>query len=399
MAPTTTTRSRNPKWLSYFILAGATITALVALGATRRGGGAALVGGGGGAAQVKPAAKPVVEMVFALDTTGSMGGLIEGAKKKIWGLASYVAQGHPTPDLRVGLVAYRDKGDEYVTRSFDLDRNLDAVYGRLRGFEAAGGGDGPEHVAKALHDAVNAMSWTDRPEVVKVIYLVGDAPPHTDYDDGYDYLAIAAAAGRRGIAIHTIRCGNDPQTEDAWRRVATAGRGQFMTIAQNGGMNEERTRYDEELARLHDRLNDTVVGYGAAAPAQAAAIAASHGFGIEEKVNRAAYLGAKGDAAEGGDLVADVKSGRLMLDKLAPADLPAELRALPKAEQAARLEAKAKERAGILGEIKTLSAARAKDLASDELAGKRASADAFDGVARKVMKKSVADNALSGLAL
>src|SRR6185503_1796899 len=50
-----------------------------------------------------PGKRPRVELVFALDTTSSMGGLIEGAKQKIWSLASFVAQGQPTPDLRVGL--------------------------------------------------------------------------------------------------------------------------------------------------------------------------------------------------------------------------------------------------------------------------------------------------------
>ena len=33
-------------------------------------------------------AKPVVEVAFVLDTTGSMGGLIEGAKRKIWSIAT-----------------------------------------------------------------------------------------------------------------------------------------------------------------------------------------------------------------------------------------------------------------------------------------------------------------------
>jgi hypothetical protein len=32
--------------------------------------------------------KPVIEVVFVLDTTGSMGPLIEGAKRKIWSIAT-----------------------------------------------------------------------------------------------------------------------------------------------------------------------------------------------------------------------------------------------------------------------------------------------------------------------
>ena len=166
-----------------------------------------------------PAARPRVELVFALDTTSSMSGLIEGAKQKIWSLASFVAQGQPTPDLRVGLVAYRDIGDAYVTKVFDLDQDLDRVYRRLRSFRADGGGDTPEHVARALDESVRKMSWSQAPEVVKIIYLVGDAAPHTDYDDGYDYVRSARAAAKKGIAAP-----HDPVRHRSRHRRARGGR-------------------------------------------------------------------------------------------------------------------------------------------------------------------------------
>src|SRR5271155_6139328 len=70
-------------------------------------------------------AAPKVEVVFCLDTTGSMGGLIEGAKVKIWAICNQIASGKPSPDLKVGLVAFRDKGDDYITKVFDLTDNLD----------------------------------------------------------------------------------------------------------------------------------------------------------------------------------------------------------------------------------------------------------------------------------
>src|SRR5438067_4133088 len=85
----------------------------------------------------KPAKKkPRVEVVFCLDTTGSMGGLIEGAKQKIWAIANQIAGGKPNPDLKIGLVAYRDKGDEYVTKVIDLTDDLDAIHGELLKFKA-----------------------------------------------------------------------------------------------------------------------------------------------------------------------------------------------------------------------------------------------------------------------
>ena len=58
-------------------------------------------------------------MSFVLDTTGSMSALLDGAKRKIWEIARFIAQARPAPELRIGLVAYRDVGDEYVTRFFD----------------------------------------------------------------------------------------------------------------------------------------------------------------------------------------------------------------------------------------------------------------------------------------
>ena len=103
---------------------------------------------------------PVVDVVFVLDTTGSMSGLIQTAREKIWSIASTMASARPTPTIRVGLVGYRDRGDAYVTRVVDLSDNLDAVYAELMQFEAGGGGDTPESVNAALYAAVHAMSWS-----------------------------------------------------------------------------------------------------------------------------------------------------------------------------------------------------------------------------------------------
>src|SRR6478672_11899337 len=84
---------------------------------------------------------PQVEVVFCLDTTGSMGGLIEGAKQKIWSIVNQIASGRPAPEIKVGLVAFRDKGDAYITKVFDLTTYLDEVHKNLQGFKAEGGGD------------------------------------------------------------------------------------------------------------------------------------------------------------------------------------------------------------------------------------------------------------------
>ncbi|MFV2090726.1 MAG: vWA domain-containing protein, partial [Pseudomonadales bacterium] len=137
---------------------------------------------------------PKIEVVFVLDTTGSMTDLIQTAKDKIWSIASTMASAQPAPEIRIGLVAYRDRGDAYITRVVDLSDDLDSVYATLIDFEADGGGDGPESVNQALNDAITQISWSQDPGSYQVVFLVGDAPPHMDYPDDVKYPDVLAEA-------------------------------------------------------------------------------------------------------------------------------------------------------------------------------------------------------------
>jgi hypothetical protein len=415
-SPSPPTRTPRPprRIVTYAILTGGVLTLLAVLGVQRQS--RAVPSRAPAPVAVAPAprapelpdplpqqpvaARPRVELVFALDTTGSMSGLIEGAKRKIWSLASFVAQGQPTPDLRVGLIAYRDIGDAYVTKVFDLDTDLDRVYRRLRSFHAEGGGDGPEHVARALDESVHKMSWSQDQAVVKVIYLVGDAPPHTDYNDGYDTGRAAHAAARKGIQLHTILCGSDRAAEIAWRQISSQGGGQYMAIHQDGGMEEEHSRYDEELATLHDKLGRTAIGFGAAAPAAAAAIREAEAAPVAVKAARAGYMAKNKKAVGGdGDLVEGIARGAVKLDDV-QGELPADMKAMSKDKQAAVIAAKQEERNEINKRIDELSKLRRKELDAHEAAAAKAGkADGFDIAAKKALKKSVADNPLDGLRL
>jgi hypothetical protein len=102
------------------------------------------------AAITQASARQTVEVAFVLDTTGSMGPLIEGAKRKIWAIATSIFDANPNADIRMGLVAYRDIGDDYVTKRFDLTTDIQDLYGKLLGLQAQGGGDWPESVNEAL---------------------------------------------------------------------------------------------------------------------------------------------------------------------------------------------------------------------------------------------------------
>ena len=334
---------------------------------------------------------PRIEVVFALDTTGSMSGLIEGAKRKIWSIADFLSSAQPRPEVRIGLVAYRDIGDEYVTRFYDLTDDIDLQFKRLQSFSADGGGDTPEHVARALHDAVDRASWSpdsNDQKLVKLIYVVGDAPPHTDYHDGFDYKAIARRAAEKGIHVNTVRCGSDPETAVAWKTIARLGHGDFSSVQQSGGMVAVTTPYDDKLAELNKKLAATAVGYGTAA----------HRHMVMEKVesathasggvaaDRAAFSARNGFAVSGeGDLLNDVKTGKVKLDSLGPAALPAPIAAAAPPAQAAWLEEKQAERKKIIDEINTVAKTRGTYLEKAR-AKKAPSESGFDDELRRSVK-------------
>ena len=309
-----------------------------------------------------PDAPARLEVAFVLDTTGSMSGLIEGAKRKIWSIANQMASGQPTPEIRIGLIGYRDRGDAYVTRFHDLSDDVDAIYAQLSGFAADGGGDTPESVNQALHEAVTRMSWTGSQDVYKVVFLVGDAPPHMDYQNDVAYAKSVRLARSLGITINTVQCGNISSTEPVWREIADAGAGRYAAIRQDGGMVALATPMDEALGELNRSLADTVIAWGAEKERaeiedkrrralEADAPAAASRLGFLSKVG--GYV-ASGRA----DLVDAVKDGIADLAKLDDEVLPEPMRSMKPAERERYVQRKLETRSEIQRQIAQLTEQR-----------------------------------------
>jgi Mg-chelatase subunit ChlD len=280
------------------------------------------------APKARPAkkARPKVEVVFCLDTTGSMGSLIDGAKKKIWAICNQIAGGNPTPDLKVGMVAFRDKGDEYVTKVIDLSDDLDAIHSHLKTFVAAGGGDLPESVNQALDDAVNKVKWSTDKKTLRIIFLVGDAPPHMDYADDVKYPVTCKKSCEKGIIINTIQCGRDADCTKYWKDIAKKAEGSYAAIPDSGGVVAIATPFDAELDKLNTALVKTGVTFGGRDKRHA----------DMRKLEEAAKLPAAGAADRAGfaaktgavasyDLLDSIKAKKVKLEDLKPEELPPEL--------------------------------------------------------------------------
>jgi Mg-chelatase subunit ChlD len=330
--------------------------------------------------------RPVIDVVFVLDTTGSMTGLIDAAKEKIWSIASSMASAQPTPVIRIGLVGYRDRGDAYVTRVVDLSSDIDTTYATLMQFTAAGGGDTPESVNEALYDAVHRMSWSADANAYKVIFLVGDAPPHMDYPDDVKYPQTIATAAENGIVVNAIQCGADQQTRVQWQQIASAGHGSYFDVDQAGSAVALATPYDAELAKLSAQLDATRLYYGtpeekAKLHAKVAATDTLHALAsAASQARRAAFnatAAGEANAIGEGDLVSDVAAGRVDLATVAPAALPAPLQALSLDARKALVEKNASERADLKKQIETLSKQR-DEYAAEQIAARGGAKDSLD---------------------
>ena len=158
----------------------------------------------------------------------------------------------------------------------------------------------------------------------RIVFLVGDAPPHMDYAQDTKYPVTLSVAKQKDIIVNAVLAGDARDTERVWRDIAQNGNGRFIPIPQDGGQVVIiETPFDEEIIILQREINGTVIPYGpramqkrtegktkqlsevaAAAPAQASEMAS-----YLNKRSKATSEAVTGD----GDLVADVTAGRKQL--------------------------------------------------------------------------------------
>ncbi len=332
-----------------------------------------------------PSERHQIDVVFAIDTTGSMGGLIDGAKRTVWSIANHIRETDENADLRIGLVAYRDVGDEYITRDFALSTDLDAVFAELSSYQAAGGGDTPEDVDAALDDTLHKMRW--RGGAKKLVFLVGDAPP-ASRGDVPTFDVLAREAGAKQIVINTIRCGSDQQTASTFQQIASLGRGEFSTIHQDGGVQQVATPYDAKMAELSERIDRSavIVGEDSVRSHYEGKMAVANAAPPAAKADRASYYAkkpAKGRSDE--DLVGGYATGAIALDGVKQAELPAELRGLDKPALKAELEKRSDDRKKAQHEISELAKQRDAYLKDQAKTG----AGGFDDQVKATVEKQL----------
>jgi hypothetical protein len=344
-------------------------------------------------------AKPTVEVAFVLDTTGSMASLIEGAKRKIWSIATTIIDENPGADIRMGLVAYRDIGDEYVTKRIELTADIQDLYAQLLELRARGGGDWPESVNEALHEGITKLSWTSGPEVSRIVFLVGDAPPHMDYQQDMKYPQVLTLAKQKDIVVNAVQAGEARDTLRVWREIAQMGDGQYIPIPQDGGkIVVIETPFDIEIIELQERLNGTVIPYGPRnrrssveqKTRQVSAASAPMASDMASYLNKRARTASAAEAITGGgDLVADVAAGRQQLSAVKDDELPDAIRAMKPEERQANISKQMTERKALNDRMTELVKKRDAFVAEQQKKQPVKTADSFDRAVQSTLKAQI----------
>jgi hypothetical protein len=309
----------------------------------------------------------------------------------------------PAPEIKIGLVAFRDRGDVYITQVTDLSADLDSVYARLMDFKADGGGDGPESVNQALFDAVHKISWSAHDDAYKVVFLVGDAVPHMDYADDVQYPQTLAAAARKGIRVNAIQSGQDADTATVWRHIASLSQGDFFNVAADGNAIAIATPFDHDLAALSRELDDTRLYFGSTEEKAAqqlkldAAAKVHEGASLATRARRATFnssasgrenfLGRK-------ELVDAVAAGDVKLEEIQVDELPAALQTLAPEERELAVREQTGKRKRLERSIQALAVKRNGYIAKEIAAADGDAKDSLDNKLYDTIRRQAAEKGM-----
>jgi Mg-chelatase subunit ChlD len=326
-----------------------------------------------------------VDLVICLDNSGSMSGLIDACRKKIWDVCSLLAQAEPSPKLRVALLTY-GAGTAVIDSAFTDE--LDQVYEKLMAVQINGG---TELVGGVLHAALTKLQWSTEQGALKMIFVAGNESANQDTQ--YDFRKQVQEALQQRVVVNAIYCGTDATSGDAatWREIATAGAGEYAAIDQSGTISIV-TPFDAEITRLGTKINATYISYGVRGKARAAnqeqQDANAGSLGSSTAAARSQMKGGKLYCNGSWDLVDRCAAEDFDWSQIAEKDLPAELKGKTKAEREAFIKKLADQRRVIQDKIAVLGKKRTAFITAELTKRAGENAKSLDFAIAKAVKKA-----------
>lgn len=195
-----------------------------------------------------------LDLAFVIDTTGSMGDELAWLTKELGGIVSSARRSAPGVNIRFALIAYRDRGDEFIVRNYGFTSKQSQMQAWLRAQSASGGGDYPEAAAAAL-SAAAALNWR-RGKGERLMFHIADAPPHSR--DAKAYLQAAARAAQKNVQVFGLGAsGVAKESEFLMRQAAVQTGGRYIFLTDDSGVGNthaEPTISCYRVTRLKDLM-------------------------------------------------------------------------------------------------------------------------------------------------
>ena len=181
---------------------------------------------------VRQISLPHIDLVVALDTTGSMRDEIEGLKAELAGLAQIMTA--LTPSFGMGVIGFKDRTDRPVISSVplrEIRRNSQALRALQAFVDTLSAGSNPanqdnqEAIGAALSEAI-AMNWRPRSKL-RVIVILSD---HAAYPEEIERTLELARrfAATEGQKISAVMIRSAADAVQYMPRLAEAGGGTFV---------------------------------------------------------------------------------------------------------------------------------------------------------------------------
>lgn len=308
-----------------------------------------------------PLESRVIDLAICLDTSGSMDGLIDSAKQRLWSIVNDLALADPAPELRVALLTYGNDGHDaengWVRVDSELTGDLDKISQQLFALQTNGG---TELVGRVLSVATGKLNWSQDPHALKLAVVAGNES--ADQDSVVSFRDACAAAIKNGIMVNSIYCGNPADAEaPLWKEVSQRADGHFATIDHQNGTLAIDTPFDEQLVALTSSVNPTYIPYGESGASSWANQTLQDSNAISLNNDAAASRALCKNSVLyvcGWDLVDASKQEGFDLAAIAVEELPEEMRTMTLEERRAHIAAAAQKRAEIQRQIAEVGAQR-----------------------------------------
>lgn len=308
--------------------------------------------------------KSKIQVALLLDTSGSMDGLIEQAKARLWDIVNTLTTlkyNGKTPTIEIALYEYGNSGlspeSNYIRQISALSTDLDVISQNLFALTTNGG---DEYCGAVILDATKKMDWGSSKSDMKLIYIAGNE----EFNQGeIAYEKAIQEAREHDIYVNTIFCGDRMEGINTfWKNGADKGSGKFFNINTDEQIAYIETPYDSKISDYNTKMNETYVQYGSLGAEKkqnqvtqdfnASTLSSSAATERTVSKSKAVY------ANSSWDLVDKVKDDKSAIKQLKKEELPAELKGKSTKEIEQYISKKAKEREGIQRKIGELAKKR-----------------------------------------